>query len=259
MDDKELRKQLQAGTKELNKVLGLKPALKFIAPLDTLKEQVVTTIAGLVAGDGSWKDARASMLSEATIAVYNYLVAADTPTPAADTPTPEADTPTPEADTPTPPEEGKCDCPAYGVAYDSQADECQVCEQSEACRVTMEAATKPVAKRGKAKAKPAKPAKPAEPAERSRAPRMSKAARAIKIARAEAAPLYNTRMCRAVTALKTGGTKEELADRALRAGHTLNRDAQVFVQWAIDVVGMLGLLEEKPAGVYKMRQYTVVE
>ena len=122
--------------------------------------------------------------------------------------------------------------------------------------MTMEAATKPVAKRGKAKAKPAKPA---EPVKRSRAPRMSKAARAIKIARAEAAPLYNTRMCRAVTALKTGGTKEELADRALRAGHTLNRDAQVFVQWAIDVVGMLGLLEEKPAGVYKMRQYTVVE
>ena len=256
MDDKELRKQLQAGTKELNKVLGLKPALKFIAPLDTLKEQVVTTIAGLVAGDGSWKDARASMLSEATIAVYNYLVAADTPTPAADTPTPEADTPTPEADTPTPPEEGKCDCPAYGVAYDSQADECQVCEQSEACRVTMEAATKPVAKRGKAKAKPAKPV---EPVKRSRAPRMSKAARAIKIARAEAAPLYNTRMCRAVTALKTGGTREELADLALRAGRTLNKDAQVFVQWAIDVVGMLGLLEESPAGVYKMRQYTVVE
>jgi len=31
------------------------------------------------------------------------------------------------------------------------------------------------------------------------------------------------------------------------------------VQWAIDVVGMLGLLEESPAGVYKMRQYTVVE
>ena len=232
MDDKELRKQLQAGTKEINKVLGLKPALKFIAPLDTLKEQVVTTIAGLVADDGSWKDVRASMLSEATIAVYNYLVAADTPTPA-------ADTPTPEADTPTPPEEGKCDCPAYGVAYDSQVEECQICGQSEACRVTMEEATKPV--------------------KRSRAPRMSKAARAIKIARAEAAPLYNTRMCRAVTALKTGGTKEELADRALRAGHTLNRDAQVFVQWAIDVVGMLGLLEESPAGVYKMRQYTVVE
>ena len=252
MDDKELRKQLQAGTKEINKVLGLKPALKFIAPLDTLKEQVVATIAGLVADDGSWKDARASMLSEATVAVYNYLVAADTPTPA-------ADTPTPEADTPTPPEEGKCDCPAYGVAYDSQAEECQVCEQSEACHVTMEEATKPVAKRGKAKAKPAEPVEPVEPVKRSRAPRMSKAARAIKIARAEAAPLYNTRMCRAVTALKTGGTKEELADRALRAGHTLNRDAQVFVQWAIDVVGMLGLLEESPAGVYKMRQYTVVE
>ena len=252
MDDKELRKQLQAGIKELNKVLRLKPALKFIAPLDTLKEQVVATIAGLVADDGSWKDARAPMLSEATIAVYNYLVAVDTPILEGDTPAPEADTPIPEGDT-LAPEGGKCDCPAYGVAYDSQVEECQICGQSEACRVTMEEATKPVAKRGKAKAKPV------EPVKRSRAPRMSKAARAIKIARAEAAPLYNTRMCRAVTALKTGGTREELADLALRAGRTLNKDAQVFVQWAIDVVGMLGLLEESPAGVYKMRQYTVVE
>ncbi len=129
------KKALQAAVKDLNNILAPKPKLNFIASIENLSRQIIDTLGACVgedeAGNPIWtRPDEVAKLNQATIALYNDLVARED---AGDVEEDAEPKPSPHLALAEAPVEGECQAFLKSAGPKEGDPECAECKRLQEC------------------------------------------------------------------------------------------------------------------------------